>query len=89
MCFCKDTMKRVKNQIYLSFSEREYLRRQSNGVLVRYLVRYLFDSLFGYGLKGQSCCYRNVLSRALFLYYFFYHFNTFLNLAEFFFFTRE
>ena len=23
MCFCKDTMKRVKNQIYLSFSERE------------------------------------------------------------------
>ena len=25
MCFCKDTMKRVKNQIYLSFSEREYL----------------------------------------------------------------
>ena len=24
MCFCKDTMKQVKNQIYLSFSEHEY-----------------------------------------------------------------
>ena len=25
----KDTVKRAKSQIYLSFSEREYLRRQS------------------------------------------------------------
>ena len=29
---CKDTIKRAKNQIYLSFSEREYLRRVASEI---------------------------------------------------------
>ena len=56
----KGSANRAKNQIYLSFSEREYLRRQSKVVhkkrylrLINILYRFFFDSQSSLYLCGQ------------------------------------